>query len=438
MAAVKSRVAVVGAGWAGLAAAVAMHDAGHAVTVFEAGHTPGGRAQRLAAHAGFGAPLDNGQHILLGAYSDTLALMQRLGRDPQRLLWRMPLTLASADGTFCLRAPRLPAPLHAAAALLGARGLRWPERMAAVRLVRHLQGRAWQTDASTVAELMHRHAQPPAVINRLWRPLCLAALNTAPEAACAALFCTVLRDTLDAPRHASDLLLPRVDLSALWPDAAAALCDMRYGHPVRQLTLTEGAAHIDGEAFDAVVLAVPPPRAARLLEPLEADPALLAALHGFAFLPIATLTLRLAHALPHWRAPMLMLDDDPAQARHGQWLFDRTRLTAQHGPQAEITVVVSDASALALLPREQATDALITQLRTEVDLPEVLASKLVIDKQATFAAVPGLSRPGVRTAWPRLVLAGDWTDTGYPGVLEGAVRSGQAAAHALLAALDQR
>ncbi|MBU4612182.1 FAD-dependent oxidoreductase [Achromobacter sp. GG226] len=420
-----------------LAAAVALHDAGHAVTVFEAGHTPGGRAQRLSAHAGFGAPLDNGQHILLGAYSATLALMRRLHRNPAEHLWRLPLTLATPNGSFHLRAPRLPAPLHTAAALLGARGLSWAERLAAVRLVRSLQRRAWRPDAATVTDLMREHRQPDALVQRLWRPLCLAALNTTTDAASAALFCAVLRDTLDAPREASDLLLPRTDLSALWPDAAAALCDMRYGHPVRQLAVRPDAVDVDDETFDAVVLAVPPPRAARLLAPLPDASALQHTLDAFSFLPIGTFTLRLARPLAHWPAPMVMLQDDPAQGRHGQWLFDRTRLLGLRSADPEITVVVSDATALAALPRGEAAQALTAQLRAEVHLPEVLASKLVIDKHATFAAVPGLARPDVRTPWPRLVLAGDWTDTGYPGVLEGAVRSGQAAAQALVQSFAQ-
>src|SRR5690606_13266681 len=115
------RVAVVGAGWAGLAAATRLHDAGCAVTVYEAGRVPGGRARRVA-HDG-GASLDNGQHILLGAYTETLALMRRLGRDPQALFLRTRLCLERLDGSFRLAAPDLPAPLHAAAALAGARGL---------------------------------------------------------------------------------------------------------------------------------------------------------------------------------------------------------------------------------------------------------------------------------------------------------------------------
>lgn len=427
------RVAVIGAGWAGLSAAVALHDAGCAVSVFEAGHTPGGRAQRVV-NEGFQAPLDNGQHLLLGAYDSTLALMTRLSRDPERLFLRQPLTLARIDGGFALRAPRLPAPLHAAAALLGAHGLGMRERLAAMRLVLKLRRRGWRTDpGATVTNLLIASSQPDALVRVLWHPLCIAALNTPPDAACAQLFCNVLRDTLDAPRMASDLLLPRTDLSALWPDAAAALCDMRYGHAVRALQPDDAAVLVDGERFDAAVLAVSPRAGARLLQPHPEAAALAHTLAAFRYLPIATLTVQLAEPIEPLPCPMMMLCEDPARGHFGQWLFDRTRLLDLKMDKPELAIVASDAGALVALPREQAQACLVEQLQSQLTIPAVVRSQLIIEKNATFCAVPGLMRPGCASPWPRLALAGDWTDTGYPGVLEGAVRSGMAAARHLIA-----
>lgn len=429
------RVAVIGAGWAGLSAAVALRDAGCSVTVFEAGHTPGGRAQRVE-NAGFQAHLDNGQHLLLGAYHATLSLMTRLGRDPERLFMRLPLTLARIDGGFTLRAPRLPAPLHAAAALLGAKGLRMRERLAATRLVMQLRRRGWRTEPGmTVSRLLIASEQPAGLVSMLWQPLCIAALNTPPETACAQLFCNVLRDSLDAPRAASDLLLPRTDLSALWPDAAAALCDMRHGHAVRQLLPEEACVLVDGERFDAAILATSPRAGARLLQPHREAAALVQALAAFRYLPIATLTVQLAGPIASLACPMMMLCEDPARAWHGQWLFDRTRLLGLEPRAPELAIVASDAGALAAMPREQAQACLIAQLQSQLDIPAVVRGQLIIEKNATFCAVPGLVRPGCDSPWPRLALAGDWTDTGYPGVLEGAVRSGAAAAHHVLARL---
>ncbi|TSH90767.1 amine oxidoreductase [Verticiella sediminum] len=428
------RVAVIGAGWAGLSAGLALQACGAEVVVYEAARLAGGRARRVDAAAGFAAPLDNGQHILLGAYTETLALMAGLGVAPAQRLLRLPLRLERLDRSFALRAPRLPAPWHAAFALLGARGLTWPARLAAVRFVHALRRRAWRAQARTVADLLARERQPAALVQGLWRPLCLAALNTEPAEACAGLFCAVLRDALDAPRAHSDLLLPRADLSALWPDAAAARLAVRYGAPVRRLAPGIDAIEVEGAAYDAAVLAVPPDSAARLLESVPGAQALRQALEGYDYRPIATLTVRLDGPVP-LDAPILMLNDDAHAQRHGQWLFDRSRLFGLPGPGAELTVVASDAGALAALPREQARAALLAQLHAELPgLPPVIADQLLIDKRATFAATPRLARPGARTPWPRLALAGDWTDTGYPGVLEGAVRSGRLAAEALAAA----
>ncbi|CAB3662330.1 MAG: FAD-dependent oxidoreductase [Achromobacter sp.] len=434
------KAAVIGAGWAGLAASVALREAGAKVTVFEAGHTPGGRARRVF-HDGFESPLDNGQHLLSGAYKHTLALMRRVGRNPDALLMRRSLRLASLDGRFRLSAPRLPAPLHMAVAILGARGLSWSDRFATLRLMRGLRAMSWTPPRDwTVQQLLHYHGQSDALIRQVWEPLCLAALNTPVASASAGLFARVLRDSLAGSREDSDLLLPCTDLSALWPDAAARQVTMRYGSTVRQLRPSEDGIDINQERFDAAVLAVPPTFAARLLEaPLRAAGAtgLLDALRAFDYLPIATLNLRLAGP---WRLPepMMMLREEPARGHVGQWLFDRAQL-AGDAQAGELAVVASVATSLADRNRQQAIEALIDQVAEQAaghpqrlpPMPEVTSAELFIEKRATFAAVPGLTRPLNSTPWPTLALAGDWTDTGYPGVLEGAVRSGLEAARVL-------
>ncbi|WP_313066365.1 hydroxysqualene dehydroxylase HpnE [Achromobacter animicus] len=434
------KAAVIGAGWAGLAASVALREAGAKVTVFEAGHTPGGRARRVF-HGDFEAPLDNGQHLLCGAYKETLALMRRVGRNPDALLMRRPLRLASLDGRFNLSAPRLPAPLHMAMAVLRARGLSWSDRLAMLRLMRGLKTMSWSPPRDwTVLQLLHYHAQSDALIRQMWEPLCLAALNTPIATASAVLFARVLRDSLAGAREDSDLLLPCTDLSALWPDAAARQVTMRYGSTVRQLHPSADGIDINQERFDAAVLAVPPTFAARLLDgPLREAGAtgLLDALKAFDYLPIATLNIRLAGP---WRLPepMMMLREDAARGHAGQWLFDRAQL-AGDTKAGELAVVASAAIGMSERNRRQTIEALIDQVAEQAaahplrlpPMPEVAAAELFIEKRATFAAVPGLTRPLNSTPWPTLALAGDWTDTGYPGVLEGAVRSGLQAARVL-------
>ncbi|WP_420225775.1 FAD-dependent oxidoreductase [Pigmentiphaga litoralis] len=192
---------------------------------------------------------------------------------------------------------------------------------------------------------------------------------------------------------------------------------------------------VDGLLFDQVVLAVPPVVAARLLSGLENSAPLCDTLRAFTYLPIATLTVRLAgpYRLP---SPMMMLFDDPATGHDGQWVFDRGALLGLPSEHAELTVVISEASALADRPRDAAIALLVQQLRDHLaahpdrlpPLPAVTDTSLIIEKRATFAAIPGLVRPANRTPWTTVTLAGDYTDTGYPATLEGAVRSGLAAA----------
>ncbi|WP_438859756.1 hydroxysqualene dehydroxylase, partial [Achromobacter spanius] len=365
----------------------------------------------------------------------------RVGRNPDALLMRRPLRLASLDGRFRLSAPRLPAPLHMAVAILRARGLTWADRYAALRLMRGLKAMSWSPPRDwTVLQLLHYHAQSDVLIRLLWEPLCLAALNTPCATASAALFARVLRDSLAGDREDSDLLLPCTDLSALWPDAAARQVTMRYGNTVRQLHPSADGIVVNQERFDAAVLAVPPTYAARLLDaPLREAGAigLLEALKAFDYLPIATLNVRLAEP---WRLPepMMMLREEAARGHVGQWVFDRAQL-AGDTKAGELAVVASAATRIAERNRRQVIEALIDQVAEQAArhparlpaMPEVTAAELLIEKRATFAAVPGLTRPLNTTPWPTLALAGDWTDTGYPGVLEGAVQSGLQAARVL-------
>jgi squalene-associated FAD-dependent desaturase len=432
-------VAVIGAGWAGLAAAVALKQAGSHVTVFEASGTPGGRA-RGVNDVQLGT-IDNGQHLMLGAYTESLALIQQLSPEiPEHaLLVRLPLTLESADGSFRLRAPHLIAPLHLAWALSCAQGLTLNDRARALRMALTIRLKGWKAPAGqSVRELLAEYKQTDTLIRRLWEPLCLAALNTPLKDACAQLFLNVLRDGLGGARKHSDLIIPRVDLSSLWPSVAAQQVTMRYRHIVRQVRPDQHGIDVDGEHFDACVLAVPPYAARRVLaeclDGTDADSvALRHLLERFEYRAIATVTLQLDRpwTLP---TPLMMLDENTATHQYGQWVFTRPDQPDQ------VTVVVSDTPDLLKVDRGTLIDAITSQIRSQClkhpkassALPNVVHHRLIVEKRATFDACIGLHRPGPETRWPRLVLAGDWTDTGYPAVLEGAVRSGLQAARTVL------
>ncbi|MFT9636477.1 hydroxysqualene dehydroxylase HpnE [Alcaligenes phenolicus] len=426
------KVAVIGAGWAGCAAAWRLKTQGHQVSVFEASRHIGGRARRIHS-PNLRRDTDNGQHIMLGAYSVILGLMGEIGLDETSRLERKDLDVISADGLFRLRNRPLPAPFHLLIGLLGAQGLSWSQKIKLARFCRWLMKQQWRTpDGLTVLQLLEQHQQDSHVIRLFWQPLCVAAMNTPIEQACAQLFAHVLRDSLGGPRQASQTLIPLTDLSQLWCEPALRDIQLQLGHRVQRLELTESGVQIDGLQFDAAIVACPPVQAARLLHSLPSSPAseqLLAELEAFRYVPIATLYLELEQAwnLPH---SMLMLDDRSGSG--GQWLFDHSALKPGSG-ETLVGIVISDAVRLQALDREQAIATIIEQVRSQTRhlkaMPAVRASELIIEKRATFAAVPGLRRPSVKTPWSAIRLAGDWTDTGYPGVLEGAVRSGLKAAH---------
>ncbi|MCE3262434.1 MAG: FAD-dependent oxidoreductase [Pseudoduganella sp.] len=440
------RFAVVGGGWAGFSAAVELARSGHQVAIFEAARALGGRARRVEFD---GRTLDNGQHILLGAYRETLRLMRLVGVDLDAAILTLPLQMRypAGDAGMDFVAPRLPAPFHVGIALLRARGLSREDKLALARFSTTARWMGWQlhTDC-TVSELLERFDQTPRLVQLMWRPLCLAALNTAPERASAQVFLAVLRDSLGARRAASDMLLPRADLSALFPDAAAAWLRSK-GHSVHigaQVSAMHAAApHAESAPWtletrgaaphhcDGVVLAASPLASAALLAPHGAAAELAAQLNAFAPEPITTCYLQYAPGT-RLATPFHALVDDPANERWAQFVFDRGQLDARQA--GLFAVVISAASAAAALPQEALAQALARQLATDLARPELAApswSKVITEKRATFACTPALARPDNVTPLAGLVLAGDYTRGDYPATLEMAVRSGRAAAQAL-------
>ncbi|WP_193088517.1 FAD-dependent oxidoreductase [Advenella sp. FME57] len=509
----RPRIAVVGAGWAGLAAAFTLKRAGWHTEVFEQSPVLGGRA-RKAVIARRGLVLDNGQHLMLGAYRHILELMQEIGVDNDHALLRLPLQLTSLDGALHLSVNTAhPGPLRLPLALLRMKGLSAGHKYVLFRTLLKLQLTGWHVAPDTaVLAWLQKQRQPTALIRLFWEPLCIATLNTPIGDASMALFAVVLRDSLAAGADASDLILPRVDLSALWPEVLAPQLTIHANMPVHGLSAAPGgyrlhtgtgswpprqprqapdnraAGHDHAEqgdaVFDAVILAAPARMCHRLLSrlmPNQADnlngapitddhaqpdindqrqaalaekSALLDQLNAFQYHAIATLTVFLERAFP-LPGCMYMLKENRQAGHDGQWLFNRSRFmhpdaaigsvdtasanattpgAANDRFSHAISIVISHADHLIGTGRDNIANAILSQVRdqlpTGVTLPQVLGFELIMEKRATFAATPGLARPDCVTPWPGLFLAGDWTNTGYPGVLEGAVMSGLAAAQA--------
>ena len=442
---------VVGGGWSGLAAAVRLVRDGRPVTLLDAAPQPGGRARSVALDlAARRLRLDNGQHLMVGAYEGCLALGQAVGASPAALN-RLPMHLHAADG-LQLEARRLPAPLHLLAAIGTARGLDMSERLGMVRLLAGARLRRWRVPpgASTVLEWLRAGRQPAALQQRVWEPLCIAMLNTVPAEACARTFLHVLRDTLGASRGAADFLLPSQTLDEVLP--MPALATLQAGKAELGLRTTVNALAIDdnghwrvqtsrGErrARD-VILAVPPYAQARLLETLEPAPQALAfsaRLRSFAHDAIATAYLAWPAALAAELPAILMLVEEPTLGGWGQWLFGR----GIHQDLSVAAVVVSARGRLAADTAELLR-GIGAQLTRQLGLPAPLDARVLTERRATFRCTPDRPRVSARAIdgqalpWQGLWLAGDHAWADYPATLESAVRSGLAAADGVL--LSQR
>jgi hydroxysqualene dehydroxylase len=444
------KVLVAGAGWAGLAAAIELTKSGHQVTLIEASRHLGGRARALEVKLpnGSTATLDNGQHILIGAYSETLRLMREVGVNPQDVLHRIPLTLRFPDGDS-LELPDWKNPiikgLDVAWGVLHAQGWSWADKLALLRTAAAWRLKNFECEPhTTVAALCQRITQP--VMQMLIEPLCVSALNTPADRASGQVFLRILKDSLFASTNgdmgSSNLLLPKTDLGSLFPQAAAAWlakrgCEVRLGERLTHITTTvdslsnseqyahiscrqtDDASTISVEKFDSFVLATPPTEAARIARASGhtawADTA--DALH---FEAIATVYAYAKDAkLP---CPMMALKSNPIEP--AQFVFDRGALTGQAGLLA---FVVSASQGDAATIENQ----VITQGQKQLGIPSLQALQTIIDKRATFACTPGLQRPAPQIA-QNIIACGDYVQGPYPSTLEGAVRSRIASAQPVL------
>ena len=426
---VRPRVAVVGGGYAGMAAAAELARREIAVTVFESARMLGGRARRVEIN---GVRLDNGLHILIGAYRETLRLIE-LTRHPQEApgLVRLPLELI-VHPHFRLRAPRLPAPLHLVAALICARGLGLAGRMKAAAFIAAMRRQNFRLGTDTSVEhLLASYRQPPAVTRYLWNPLCISALNTQPREASARIFLNVLRDSFNGARADSDLLLPVMDFSALFPERAAAFLTLhggsvRLGVTVEAVGRTADGFELAAEdgRFSHVILAVSPHRLSTLIAPHAELAVVNKLVQAFSYQPIYSVFLQYP---PGSRLPFSM---GGIEATYSQWLFDRGRLCGQDGL---IGVVISASGAHQELEQDELARRVHAELSAHFPgLREPRWHRVIAEKRATFSCSVGLRRPTNRTPIPRLYLAGDYTASDYPATLEAAVRSGVACARLVL------
>jgi squalene-associated FAD-dependent desaturase len=387
-----------------MAAAVTLAERGVPLTVFESGPVPGGRARRVVSQ---GHELDNGQHIFVGAYTELFRLMRVVGV-PSDALLRYPLELRYASD-FSLRSRWLPAPLGLAAGLLCAKGVSLAERLGALRFMAALRRMRFRVDPDlTVKQFLDDHRQHGAMRHYLWAPLCVSALNTPLDQASTNAFLAALRDTLAGDGDASDFLLPRVDLSRLFPEPAADFIrarrgEVRCGSTIRDLVSLK-------QEFQKIIVAVGPHQLKTLLPQTEVD---------FTYQPIYTCYLQYPERT-RLGFPMLGMADGLVQ-----WVFDRGALLGENG---RLACVISAQGDHQQLSQDEVAETCHRELtRAKLVGQKPLWTRVIAEKRATIACTPGLRRPEVQANG--IILAGDYTDAEYPPTLEAAVRSGVRAAH---------
>jgi len=417
-------MAVIGGGWAGLAAAVNATRHGHRVTLYEMAAHLGGRAREVS-HNGFA--LDNGQHILIGAYGETLRMMALVGADVDALLLRMPLRVTYPDGKG-LRLPSGPPMLAFAWAVLNYPDWCWSEKLSLLRTATQWVARRFRCDGSLTVAQLTGHL-PPAVREELLDPLCVAALNTPATQASASVFLRVLRDALFSGPGSADLLLPRRRLSALWPDPAARWLQangamLRISHRVERLLPDGTSWQVDGEPFDGVVLACTAVEAVRLTQ--SCAPGWSAQAHALHYEPIVTVyACSLGARLPEPMMALYSADAEPAQ-----FVFDLGQIA---GLDSILAFVISGAAPWVARGTETTVNATLTQGRKALGqylVAPLEALRVTTEKRATFLCTPALHRPAMRVL-PGLWAAGDYVAGPYPATLEGAIRAGLAASDAM-------
>jgi squalene-associated FAD-dependent desaturase len=437
------KVAVIGAGWAGLAAAITAVQLGQQVTIFEASRHWGGRARSLPAEAPNIAPLDNGQHILIGAYQQTLALLKTVDVAADNVLWRMPLNLKDAAGQG-LSLPALPFPFNLLLGIARAKGWqasdKWSLLTTALR---------WQRMRFECAEALTVRDVCAGLSPRIWQDLieslCVAALNTPAHQASGAVFLRVLKDAIFGAPGSSDLLLPRVDLGEVFPHAAVRWLEnhgasCKLGTRIENLTLNQADAatwQIADQVFNHVIVATPAWDAANLIAPLNHAWAQKAS--SLAHEAIATVYVQ---APVDFKLPQAMMALQSNAQSPAQFVFDRGLMMPKQNTPGLLAFVVSASDdtkqdletkvmrqARELLSALHANHkAINTKFQEQVHEQSLQLVQTVIEKRATFACTPALERPTAH-AFKGLTVCGDYVAGPYPATLEGAVMSGCQAGH---------
>lgn len=435
-------VIVIGAGFAGLTAAAALAGRGVRVLVLEARGRLGGRATAFEDRE-TGYRVDNGQHVLAGCYRETFRFLRLIGAADRVALQHPSLEVAFVDRSgrrSALRCPALPSPWHLGAGVARWSAVGWADRLPLLRIAGALRRGAPPDPDETVAGWLARHRQTPRMIEMLWEPLAVAALNQPIERAQAGPFVQVLAQMFGGTSRDAALGLARVPLDEMYAEPARTFIERRGGsvrqHALARVTVRQGrlqAVDVRGEAIPqarTVIAAVPWFDLPALIRDDDGSlGTLLAHAAGTAPSPIVTVNLWLDRTV----LPGAFVG---LPGRTMQWVFDTAQLRSAAGPApaggVHLSLVSSGADAVLRLSNDATIALALEELRAALPAASQAAlvrASVVREPRATFSVAPGQPpRPATVTPVVGFLLAGDWVDTGLPATIESAVLSGFRAA----------
>jgi squalene-associated FAD-dependent desaturase len=437
------RVAVVGGGLAGLAAACALAGSGFRVTLFERRPYLGGRASSYQ-HPGTGEVVDNCQHVVLGCCTNLIQFYERLNVE-NKIRWYERLTFLEPGGRASVIEPSmLPAPLHNALAFLRASCLNLSDKLTIGMAMAALAPAMPRDTGETFLAWLRRHAQTKQAIERFWKPVLVSALNEELDRMSVPYAAQVVRESFLKSAVAGRMGVPTVPLTELYSVAGEYVAghggEIRLRCSVESLVTEPDQVEllVSGEkaSFDFVVFAVPFDVLLRILpQTSNADP-LRQALARFETSPITGIHLWFDRQITE-------LDHAVLLDRTIQWMFHKSKLLGRNENGSYVELVVSSSKTLVEKSRVEIVELALAELREffpGARDAKLVKSTVIKEVHATYSPRPGVDvyRPRPETVWPRVFLAGDWTATGWPATMEGAVRSGYLAAESVARAAGIR
>jgi squalene-associated FAD-dependent desaturase len=433
----KKSVAIVGGGLAGLAAGCALSSAGFRVTLFERRPYLGGRASSYQ-HPGTGEVVDNCQHVLLGCCTNLIEFYQRTGV-AAKIRWWDHLTFLEPGGRASVIGPStLPAPLHTAPSFLHASCLSLIDKLSIGRAMMALVPSLPKDTGESFLDWLRRHRQTNSAIERFWKTVLVSALNEDLDRMSVTYAAQVFRESFLKSATAGRMGIPSVPLTDLYNAAGEYICardgNIQFRSSIECFRTNENGVFLSAGSkelgFDYAVMAVPFDGLEHML-PREAEAeSLRTMLRRFESSPITGIHLWFDREITN-------LDHAVLLDRTIQWMFHKSRLQERnHNDESYIELVVSSSKSLVEKSRNEIIDLALKELREFFPAAreaQLVKSTVIKEVHATYSPLPGIDtyRAGNETPWPRVFLAGDWTATGWPATMEGAVRSGYFAAQYL-------